>query len=449
MEKQDLTRGISATSITGLPVYSLDRGSKLGYVKDVIYDTKQNKLLAFTLETRGIFSPDRFILPFDKVKSVGDDAVMVETGRVFKRENEFPEAKRAIHNKGDITHRVVMTLSGEKLGAVSDILIDEETGNAISYEVTGGLAQDIGSGRDYVDATHTINVGYDAIIVPDSVATFLQEQEPGGIAGAYRGAKRKTTAYTEEQLANMVRGKTAGNDVYDDLGNVIVARGQIITDSVIEEAKAKGKLNQLAYAAGAGGVTGGYEQVAERAAGAAGEKLKGKAVPYDIMDDQGNVVVPKGAVVTDTTIRQAKEQGVFGKLAAAVLGESTRAGTESVWTQIRDWFANAWNELVDLFEESSDKAARNRALSAEKKFLTGKVSANDVRDKTGSVILQKGEIITPLIMDNLERQGMLEAIRVKPEDQPVGVYPTTKEQTPSVHVVLESAEEHGHHRAHI
>lgn len=450
MRKEELMQGRPASSMVGLAIYTLDHGSKLGHVKDVIFDTKQNKILGFTMEKRGLFSPDRFILPFDKIKSIGSDAIMIETGRVFKRESDFPEARKAIHDKGDITKRVVMTHGGEKLGSVSDIVIDDESGKAISYEVTGGIAKDIGTGRDYVDATNTENIGVDAVIVPDTVATYLQEQRPGGIAGAYKGAAERTGRFTEEQEIKFAKDKTVGQDIYDDHGNLIIAQGQTVTDEVIDEAKAKGKIHQVAYAAGIAGVAGGYEQMAEKAAGATGEKLKGKKVPEDIRDDSGTIIISQGTTITDTTIQQAKEHGVFGRLAASVFGESARAGTESGWTRTKNWFGNAWNELVDLFEESSDKVARNRALSAEKKFLAGKVAANDVHDKEGNLVLRKGEIITPLILDNLERNGMLETIRVKPEDQPVGVYPAVREkQEPSVHVVLESAEEHEKHKSHI
>lgn len=450
MLKEELMQGRPASSMVGLPIYTLDRGKKLGHVKDVVFDTKQNRLLGFTMEKRGLFSPDRFILPFEKVKSVGDDALMIDTGRVFKRESDFPEARKAIRDGEDIRHRVLMTHSGHKLGSISDIVIDDESGKAVSYEVTGGFAKDIGSGRDYVDATQTENVGIDAVIVPDTVATYLQEQEPGGFAGAYKGAKEKAGRYTEEQEIKLAHGKTAGQDVYDDQGNLIVAQGQTITDDVIDEAKAKGKMHQVAYAAGVAGVSGGYEQMAEKAAGATGEKLKGKKVPDDIRDDSGNVVIMQGTVVTDTTIKRAREHGVFGKLAASALGSSVQTGAENAWTKTKNWLANAWNELVDLTEESTDKASRRRALSAEKKFLRGKVSANEIRGKDGTVILQQGEIITPLILDTLERQGILENIRVKPGDQPVGVYPPTKEQqAPSVHVVLESAEHHEEHKSHI
>ncbi|MHB9037848.1 MAG: hypothetical protein ACYC64_14415 [Armatimonadota bacterium] len=55
---------------------------------------------------------------------------------------------------------------------------------------------------------------------------------------------------TREQEIEMCRGKTARMDVYDDRGNLIVAKGEEITDSVLHQAVLEDELDEVATAAG-------------------------------------------------------------------------------------------------------------------------------------------------------------------------------------------------------
>lgn len=55
---------------------------------------------------------------------------------------------------------------------------------------------------------------------------------------------------TKEQKIDMCRGKTAMRDVYDDMGNLIVARGDEITDNVLHHALLEDELDELATSAG-------------------------------------------------------------------------------------------------------------------------------------------------------------------------------------------------------
>ncbi len=55
---------------------------------------------------------------------------------------------------------------------------------------------------------------------------------------------------TKEEKVNMCRGRTAMRDVYDDMGNLVVARGDEITDNVLHHALLEDELDELATAAG-------------------------------------------------------------------------------------------------------------------------------------------------------------------------------------------------------
>lgn len=385
MLKQDLMMGRSANSMIGLPIFSLDHGRRIASVKDVIYDGRHSKLLAFTIEQAGVFSPKRMVLPFENIKSIGRDAVIVESADVFVSERELPEIREIALHGENISGKVLLTQSGSRLGNVVDVLIDEAAGNAISYEVSGGFGKDIGSGRNYAAAPSASVVGVDAIVVPDDTETTFAEQTPGGLSGAYEGAMEKgsqygkqAAVYTQAQEIHLSQGKIAGTSVYDDAGGLIVGKDEMITEFAIDHAVRTGKMHQVALAAGVGGAAAGYEATRAHATGA-----------------------------------------------------------QSLWDDTKIWFAETWANITHATRESSNRAVRRSAVSAQRKFLTGKIAANDAVDGAGNVILHRGDVITPLVIDTLDRDGMLESVKVQPD---------VKEEAPSMRVVLEKPELHERHK---
>lgn len=391
MEKQALQNGRAAASFVGMPVYSLEKATKLGYIKDVIYDSQNSKLMAFTMEYPGLFSPTRYVLPFENVRSVGRDALMVENSQALIPGRQKPEISRIIDSNHTTSDKIVMTASGNDLGRVSDVIIDPDSGEAVSYIVSSGLAQSIGRGKDYVDAGHASVIGPSAVIVPDDVETTLREQEPGGLKGAYKGAVAKgqewqqsAMDYAQRKEIEMSRGKTSGKNVYDDDGYLIVGRDETVTDLVIDRAVSAGKMHQVALAAGVSGAASGYDR-ARKAAGGTGEQ----------------------------------------------------AG--SAWDDVKGWFSRTWSNMTESSRDYSSRAQRKSAVSSQKRFLVGKIAAHDVQDANGHTALREGDVITPLILDTLDRQGLLENVMVKPVEE---------KEAAAVHLLVEKPEGHKERKPH-
>lgn len=451
MRKKELTEGKRSTSFIGMPIYTLEQGKQIGNVKDVVYDGERSKLIAFTLEEPGLISPDRRILVFDKVESIGRDAIMIENESVLIAEKDYPEETRQLSQKGSALGKKVITHGGNILGNISDIVIDEETGRAVSFEVSGGIARDIGAGRNYVAAPEVVNIGEDAIVVPDNVEVMFTEQEPGGLAGAYgttaalaKEYGKRASEYTQDQEISMSKGRTAGRSVRADDGTLIVSKGETITDDVIRRAVDSGKMHGVALAAGVGAATGGYEKTVSGAYGYTGERLRGSEVPRDITDDQGNVIIPRGTIIDDETLETAKNAGVMNRLASVVLGTQAKGGAESFWAEARERVSSAWSNVTESTRDAADRASRRRAESAQMNFLRGKVSASDVTDAEGTIILYEGDVITPLALDNLDRSGKLGEVKIKPEGRVLEG--RMKEGEPSIHIVVEESEEHSRHK---
>ena len=131
--------------------------------------------------------------------------------------------------------------------------------------------------------------------------------------------------HIKEKEIEYMRGKKAGHPVTDNEGEYIVERGDLITDKVIEEARASDQLHYLMLAAVSTVVGEGGEAVEERLK-EFGEVtlqheidyLRGKVVNCDVTDWEGNLLARAGDTLTDDYIECARRANAVQKLVLAV-----------------------------------------------------------------------------------------------------------------------------------
>lgn len=207
---------IKGTDVIGEKVITLDKGKEVEDVDDVIYEPRENRVLALLVNGGGLFSDAKVILIPD-IKSIGRDAVIVESDMVLKDVSNVPQNVRSIaRSDTHLTKMEVVTEGGNKLGYVSDILFDSKTGAVEEFEVSQGGFRDVSSGKKRVKSLDIITVGEDAMIVKGfTEEKFKQQAEVGGLEGTVRrgvsSIKKKApgiaeqTRLTAQELAQKTR----------------------------------------------------------------------------------------------------------------------------------------------------------------------------------------------------------------------------------------------------
>lgn len=122
-----------------------------------------------------------------------------------------------------------------------------------------------------------------------------------------------------------MRGKAAGHPVMDDDGNIIVEKGDTITDELIQKARDAGQLHYLMLAAVSTVVGEGGNAARERMREFGDVSLqhqvdyvRGKTVNRDVTDWQGNAIAHQGDEVNDDLIDRACEANAIQSLVLAV-----------------------------------------------------------------------------------------------------------------------------------
>lgn len=138
-----------------LPVIDLENGEILGYVQEL--NIRENRQVTGL----SIISPGReqLYLPLSAVTEIGPDAVMTKGGVV--KHDEIDKNKRWSAYTGSL----VLTAAGQTLGTVEDIVIEENNGHVIGYELSDGYVKDLVSGRKVIAAADIIQDGAEVLIV--------------------------------------------------------------------------------------------------------------------------------------------------------------------------------------------------------------------------------------------------------------------------------------------
>lgn len=155
-----------------MPVFSLEDGEQVGTVKEIVIDNKALEISALIIEPKGFFKEQK-IIPYIKVKNVGNDAITIERSSGVTTPTNLPNILSLIKNKNSIIGVKVITETGLTLGYVDEYLVDDETGKIVAFEL-GGKITGLLNGKARLDASCALRLGKDALIVKDGSEEELE-----------------------------------------------------------------------------------------------------------------------------------------------------------------------------------------------------------------------------------------------------------------------------------
>ena len=167
--------------IKGIAVVAINDGSRLGTINDVLFDLDNQRIRAFIVGSGGLFSSNDRILDMSDVKSIGTDAVMIESrDQLIADRNDT--RYQAFPNVAKTTSLRVVSESGSLVGDLANVQFDQADGRLADIEVSPhGL---LGTFRSnlIVPASAVVRFGQDVAVVPDKYAatasTSSEESAP-------------------------------------------------------------------------------------------------------------------------------------------------------------------------------------------------------------------------------------------------------------------------------
>lgn len=419
------------TKIKGLRVIGSADGTDLGTVSRLLFDETGDHLLALVVKDRELFGMiDAQLVPFGQVRSMGNDAIIVQSSASLVKAHEDARLGTLYDNAEPATGVRVFTRDGRDLGALSDVFVEETSGQVTGYELSGGMFSDMGGGRRFINVPQEMQYGDNLALVPNSVVDDLeaQNQEPGGIKGAYASAKDKASeTYGNVAQASIskqkefVVGKVASRDVTTGAetaegqsagGESIVRQGETISQEHADRAESAGVLHSLVIAAGGtavAGATGGLQDRAE-------ESALGKPAGRYVESSSGSTIVAPGQIITQGILDRAEADGKKPEvIASAGLGgakQSASGAATTVTEKATGLFEAAKEKFAELTGQAQEKKAEydvNREQSQINDAL-GRPVTRVILTPEDEVILNTGDLITHKAVEHARNVGVLEML---------------------------------------
>jgi uncharacterized protein YrrD len=299
-----LQRLIKGRDLIGLKVISLENGKLINKVDEIVYDPKENNVKALVVDQGGWFADTKIVL-YQDIKSIGQDAVVIDSEDVIKKASDVQEnITHIVKDDNYLTTNRVMTENGTDLGQVSDVVFDKENGHVVELEITQGTVDNIKSGKKHISVNDVIKTGEDVMIVKDSVKDQLRVQsQTGGISGIIADVKTKTPEVTETAKQKLSHLKNEGISKADDFR--LKEKATETKESVLEKSMGiKGIIKDK--------VQTGKEKIKESRKQAA----VGKYVTINILTPADEMLAPRGALITNDLLIRAQKAGVLEQVLA-------------------------------------------------------------------------------------------------------------------------------------
>lgn len=283
---------VEGKDIIGLDVISADTGRKLHVIEDIIYDTKQQRILAFAVKEAGYFSESQLAL-IKHIKSIGKDAFLIDSASSIKKASV---ALRSFHKttQGNnlLTSTVIVSEDGIELGRVNDVYFQPNTGAAAALEVVH-FNQDTRILYKKIIPTAAIITAGEEITIVQSFAKNIPPQETMQVplhsamhAQHYVTSSNPEKANAELQKIFTIQGSSSQANVEN-----ITHR---LMEGVVQTSKqAKKEMNSLRRHA---------TKLRKRQA-------VGKYTTKTILTPNDQYFLPRGAIVTYEALNKAERGG--------------------------------------------------------------------------------------------------------------------------------------------
>ena len=281
-----------AGTLPGLIVLSLKDGEVLGAIRRGVEDPYLGRVLGLAFEDDEWYEGPK-VLPFKAVESFGLNAVIVGDQRQIMSLHEAADIRLILKQRENLIEKHLMTTEGKYVGEVFDYAFNEETGQIGEYYIHRLLAGEEECFR--FPAERTQRVGRSLIIVEDGPMVdtdvrpvikrpwaWMPEEaiarknhidtmvlKPGNVVSEEKpkslhtldtldlfdqtadlGKPKTQTQRLKDDFQkrhyNYLLGRRSDRDIYDEEGNPIIRKGQLIDEETIILAKKSGKFMQLA-----------------------------------------------------------------------------------------------------------------------------------------------------------------------------------------------------------
>ncbi len=263
-----------SAEIKGLAVFSITDGKEIGKVKDLLINPDRKAVDYLIVEIPNWYFGSH-VIAFNVAVGIGKDAVMVESGSALKELNLEPASIELVERGIRLVGSRVLTRKGVIIGKIAEYYVNVDNGQISGCE----LADNENNIKGIIPSSAALTFGKDALVVDNNIDNQLlqsiddYDEEvnlPGGEvivaektdiplnddveskaileevdANDDASDRDKTVKLFEQRQREYLLGRAAKNNIKDANGSIIVQKGEVITQDIIEKVTLAGKFKEL------------------------------------------------------------------------------------------------------------------------------------------------------------------------------------------------------------
>ncbi|MBM7701351.1 PRC-barrel domain-containing protein [Metabacillus iocasae] len=241
-----------STEIINLPIISITEGVEIGQVKSIIINPDKFSVDFLTTQQED-WQIGVKAIPFKKVIGVGEYAVTVENDSAIMDLSEIPIANELFNKKISLIGSRVMTRKGELLGEISEYHVNDDNGDLV------GLSLKIKGEEVILPITEVITLGKQMVIVSEhakenfvvvtddlekisvkEVPSHKSVVEQPAVSPAIEEKTEQKVNDLKEKQVQLLINKNVIKDIYNQNGELLIAKGTTLTEEHITNAQEAG-----------------------------------------------------------------------------------------------------------------------------------------------------------------------------------------------------------------
>ncbi len=327
--------------IRGFPVINLHDGSMEGRVQDIVIDPEKKTVEGFVIGEKGFLRGKHRFIPFESIHSIGSDAVTLKESDL-----ESPEmapnmellsdysiiGKSLISNEGNYIAKVMDFVFSPQTGKIESLLLqdikDREPINMDVYLTIDGI---LNLGKDYViaDSNYTAYLteesreeDEDELVPVEENQVFPDGAMPPGVYVEVQDREEQGREETFERSGSGQKQQEPGQEEEKAEKKEPRQTKQEPSQEPSQEPPFDGFENlKETWSHVEEEVSRGSKQLAKESKDRMRQYVRNKKANYSVWDQQGNVLVQKGQVISDEIVEKAEAQDRIPQLFFAVVSE--------------------------------------------------------------------------------------------------------------------------------
>lgn len=167
---------IKSKQIAGLGIVELEHGKIIGKVNSTIFSPGVKKIHGFCVDCGKWVKKQKILIPGD-ILSIGRDSVMVKYDDALRDYSDYPDFSEVMNERNRVFGLIVMTNSGEELGYIEDIILDEKWYTIEGYVLTDGIVEDVLRGKSIIPFEEEMIFGEDTVIINNNCRNVILKND--------------------------------------------------------------------------------------------------------------------------------------------------------------------------------------------------------------------------------------------------------------------------------